>query len=793
MADSAMLSEHGRVARATPPAPIQNSLAFAPVLPTSASVPHAKGVPFVSPGSSLRDPGYQIFEYCTLKGCHIAHPAPLTSQTRYELEMTFSRGLSTGWLRGIDNQSLVHARFGTKRGVFLGEVIRVDPQAETVTLRPAAAGASAPATVNCKLQTVNSGGFAPPLKPGDGVVFDAGAPDLPEEGGRIYQVDTHPAATPALVAQTAKSADGGSAAASGSAEIPLGGRREAPPKPPSGNSALPDNAALTLHFGRGDINFTRVHPGNLLWKTNDPALDRELRATYEGDKIRHTRPIDIEARGHAGAPLALTLDDRRGHTVCVESAIPLAPAQTQPLTASRLREQLGRLGGTPYHLGELTTRLDAPLMLPMSELNRLRREAVEKLTTLRAAPRRWTIRESGTGCQPVGKVEAGVPTASPSDTGCQPVISTSSPKPTGWQPVPHQADTGWQPVPHQADTGWQPVPRQADTGRMPVPLPPEIIPLVRTLSQLDAALATPGLSTFYCEFENPKHYRDATARFRRWQSESIENRESKIENLPSIWLAPPRIFKPGEDWILDQIRSAAPDGYLVRNHEHLRYFAADRKRGDYSLNVANHLTAAHFLSRYNLERVTASYDLNIVQLEALLLASGGVGRTVPVSRDDAAAQPEASPYLHGLEARATPESYDITIHQHMPMFHMDHCVACAFLTTASDYRACGRPCDKHRLHLRDRTGALLPLKADAACRNTVFNNRAQTGAEYLPRLLALGARHFRVEFVDEPPAEVARTLAQYQRLLRNEIDGATLWRELKLLNQLGVTRGQMAG
>jgi putative protease len=55
----------------------------------------------------------------------------------------------------------------------------------------------------------------------------------------------------------------------------------------------------------------------------------------------------------------------------------------------------------------------------------------------------------------------------------------------------------------------------------------------------------------------------------------------------------------------------------------------------------------------------------------------------------------------------------------------------------------------------------------------------------------LGARHFRVEFVNEGAAEVARTLAHYQKLLRGQINGADLWKELKLLNQLGVTRGQM--
>ena len=48
-----------------------------------------------------------------------------------------------------------------------------------------------------------------------------------------------------------------------------------------------------------------------------------------------------------------------------------------------------------------------------------------------------------------------------------------------------------------------------------------------------------------------------------------------------------------------------------------------------------------------------------------------------------------------------------------------------------------------------------------------------------------------MEFVDESPTEVERTLTRYGQLLRGEIAGNELWRELKLLNQLGVTRGQM--
>ena len=122
---------------------------------------------------------------------------------------------------------------------------------------------------------------------------------------------------------------------------------------------------------------------------------------------------------------------------------------------------------------------------------------------------------------------------------------------------------------------------------------------------------------------------------------------------------------------------------------------------------------------------------------------------------------------------------------------MEHCVFCAFLSEGTDFTNCGRPCDKHDVKLRDRVGAEHPVKADAGCRNTVYNGRAQTGAEYVARMLTLGVRHFRLEFVNESPEVVRETICKYRLLLRGEITGAELWRELKLFNQLGVTRGQL--
>jgi putative protease len=656
------------------------------------------------------------------------HPAPVSTQDRYDMEMAFSRGLYTGWFRGTNNQQLVHARFGKKRGVFLGEVSRIDGERVCIDLQP-------------------------PLKPGDGVVFDGGHPEGEEQGGRIYEV-----------------------------------RR---PKPEGRNGQLAE-----LCFGQGDIDFKRIHVGDKLWKTSDPELDRRLRQSYESDTPRFQRPILMEVHGLAGKPLTLIARDEVGHMVRLDSTMPLARADKRPLTTERLREQLGRLGGSPFKLGELKNSLAGEVLLPVSELNRLRREAVRELEAQRTQPKRWSLRT------PEANFGSGV------DQGA---CASDSPSPPLEERVGERrpytsldsADRGDIPAGHRSniagglseDDGLlslalssrggegntaaacerrdgckeqaqgAELSRAGDTAASSIPHSalrppsavllrrtgtPQLIVLVRNLAQLDAALQC-GVETLYCEFEDPKKYREAVTRFR---NSPLRTPHSEC------FVAPPRVFKMGDEWTLKQVRSSEADGYLVRNYDHLAYFANERCIGDYSLNIANRLTAEYFKNKFGLERVTASYDLNFTQLEALLQA-------------------------------APPEWFEVTIHQHIPMFHMEHCVFCAFLSTGTDYTNCCRPCDKHDLKLRDRVGAEHPVKADAGCRNTVFNALAQTGADYISRMLALGVRHFRLEFLNETPDQIAQTIGRYRQLLDGEITGSQLWRELKLLNQLGVTRGQI--
>jgi putative protease len=114
------------------------------------------------------------------------------------------------------------------------------------------------------------------------------------------------------------------------------------------------------------------------------------------------------------------------------------------------------------------------------------------------------------------------------------------------------------------------------------------------------------------------------------------------------------------------------------------------------------------------------------------------------------------------------------------------------LSPGTNKTNCGRPCDVHEVKLRDRIGMEHPLKADVGCRNTLYNAVPQSAAEAIPALLARGVRHFRVELLDDAPAEkIAETIELYRGLLAGRLSGKQVWSRLSAANRVGVTRGTL--
>ncbi len=126
----------------------------------------------------------------------------------------------------------------------------------------------------------------------------------------------------------------------------------------------------------------RVPDGWRVVRTSDVTLLRTAQASFAGvavpERVGVTR-VDVRVFGHAGGPLKAAWQ-AGDIEVTVRGDVPLAPASKRALDVSQLREQLGRLGETPFRLGHLdVSGLGDGLFLPVSELNRLRQDATGQL------------------------------------------------------------------------------------------------------------------------------------------------------------------------------------------------------------------------------------------------------------------------------------------------------------------------------------------------------------------------------------------------------------------------------
>jgi len=270
--------------------------------------------------------------------------------------------------------------------------------------------------------------------------------------------------------------------------------------------------------------------------------------------------------------------------------------------------------------------------------------------------------------------------------------------------------------------------------------------LCRSLEQVTACLDQGGRE-LDAEFADIRLYRQAIA--------------SARSAGATLRTATPRIQKPDEMGIFHLLARQEPDRVLARNFAAIRYFRAAGLPvdADFSLNVTNELSAG-FFRREGVGRIVPSYDLNREQ-------------------------------LLGLVENVPADWLEVVVHQRMPMFHMEHCVFCAVLSPGTNKTNCGRPCDAHEVKLRDRIGVEHPLTADVGCRNTLYNAVPQSGAEVVPALVARGIGHFRVELLDEQPAQVAEILAAYRALLEGRSSGREVWTRLNAANRVGVTRGTL--
>lgn len=497
----------------------------------------------------------------------------------------------------------------------------------------------------------------PDLAAGDGIVFDLGKPQTKEPGGRI---------------------------------------RHLKPRPPG---------FAEIHLETPTTPAREIPPGTPVWKTDDPRFrarvhERIHRPEPTNSATQDIRPqVHFRLSGRVGGALELSAYLDSGLTAEAIWEGPLEPAnhpRTEPLDKS-----LGRLGDTPYRLGEVHNQLEGNLFLPTSQLNRLRREVISLL-----------VAKSDPAQHCDGEL----------------VLSE-------WLTQ----------IAAKRDKAQLTNPEGASSGN------PKIALLVRNPAQVRALANLPPEERpdrIWLDMEHPRELKEVLE-------------DPNLAELP-LGVAGPRVIKPGEEGLARPALGNGLRPFLARNlgtWEMAKELGIPEIVGDFSLNVSNALAGELFFDM-GLSRLTLSHDLHFAEWSRL---AGELG----------------------------PFRIEAVIHFPMPMFHMEHCVYAAFLSQGKDYTDCGRPCEKHRIRLKDRSGAQFPVWVDSGCRNTVYNEVSQSALDYLGAMRKLGVGWYRLECLHESPERVLGLLSVYRQVIAGKKDPRSAWKEVKADHQFGLTRGTL--
>jgi len=674
--------------------------------------------------------------------------APLLAERevqRSALAQVFARGqdaehdgLSPGFLEGTRHQLVVRGRAPKHRGLFAGTVAQVDAPLAAVTLRLSAAVA------------------ASPLQRGAGLVFDGSARNVVPAGPGSGEAREAGGLVQRILLPGGEDVDTTEGLGEGD-EVVV--HLNVPPGP--------QGASFT------DLLRSTVQSGDLAWRSSDVALQAKLRRLW----VRGLPGMELTAAvsGAEGEPLTVELTDTLGNTGVGQSDSLLAPAARHALDQASLHQVLKlRAGGPPqdpeglgkgFDDGAARTGfwrlgadfdggagidvdgLETGLFLPRSQVQRARQRAVQDLLDKRLR------KPEHDGVPDAGSTEA--------LTSMGSIVEPRLHLPVGWPSAT---------APESDDLGDEAARRGVAVPRLTV--------LCRSRAQADAVLALDGELVHEVQLD----FLEANGLEEAVDAARAAGRQCAV--------CLPRVLKPGEDRLWRFYRRLKADALLVRSagalYQLLELGSASGPPdgaggvdpqaggpsvlGDFSLNAANALSAAAFLGLPGLERLTPTHDLNAAQICEL---ARGLG-----------------------PARAA--RLEVVAHQHLPIFHTEHCVFCRFLTKGNDFTDCGHPCERGSLHLRDSLGKDHRVLADMGCRNTVFNAEAQSAARDLDALVAAGIGFLRLELVDEPASAVQPLVEHYHGALRGTVSVDELWDFLAKLPDAndrpqGVGRGSLDG
>ncbi len=469
-------------------------------------------------------------------------------------------------------------------------------------------------------------------------------------------------------------------------------------------------AKIRVEFAR-DINLHQDLKGAIVYQNHDKELKKSIAQSVEDKSKKKRLDITVTVSIEEGLPMRAVMTDGE-FTVEGNTISSVVPAQNKGVSDQSLIEEFESLTGSLFKLKDIQIQrsISSDIFIPHREFKNLRQQLVAQLTEKR---------------QNVNALNSSS------------LLEISSSELEGW-----------------LKSKPSPISQEPQKPRLNILLREkgQVKDLIEAI-QSEKLIVEEGLKnnidTVTLDFEFGRDY------------------ASSVEELKSVGLkvglATTRILKPNEYRNLKVLANLKPDSILVRNLGALSYYLQEQTpgielRGDFSLNVTNHLTADYLLKK-GLSSLCLSYDMNHHQ----------VGRVLETS---------------------SAKNLEVTVFQYMPSFHMEHCVFAAFLSEGSSYRDCGKPCEKHDVRLKDQFQNWHQIKPDQECRNTMFNAKSQSASRYVDEWSQKGLGFVRYEALKERGDELITKITAHIEMLQNKINFEELLGCIGAVESYGISEGQ---
>ncbi len=455
--------------------------------------------------------------------------------------------------------------------------------------------------------------------------------------------------------------------------------------------------------GKGELvtigSFTgKIVPGQRVYRTTDAELVKSARESFTGKNLRRVG-INGRITLKHGQPLSLSVEDHDGHSLTSKGTYLPEAAINKPMTDMRLKEQMGRTGSTPFVFNHFQVEMDEGLSLPVSEINEVRRNALESLLKARVdryPERNGLDKDMNAINRCIGNLPGGVSSAEEQEAvGVKGAGAVKTPQISLYF---YRWDNGMD----YSDLG-------ADRIYIPVTAPDKA-----GFVNVAGALRDAGTEIFA------------------WLPSVTRGNYSKmIDRLPDKLPEELDGILAGNVGTVHRLKEMQADNRLqLPGSSGMDGVKALRLAGDISLNVFNSQSVLK-AAEMGLESITLSAELNLKQIHEI-----------------------SKPAAAALEA---------VVYGRLPLMTSEYCPAGCVEGGLNASDKCSGCCSNNEYRMKDRIGAEFPVLCDRIdCRSTILNSNVLFIPDSLRSLKASGVHIFRLYIWEEKPSDIKELVQLYR-------------------------------